>query len=75
MESVGNLAFTAHILGGCHMGSSPEDGVIDTSHRLFNCPGVYVVDGAAISANIGVNPSLTITAMAERAMELIPAKE
>jgi cholesterol oxidase len=75
MESVGNLSFTAHILGGCHMGSSPENGVIDTNHRLFNCPGIYVADGAAISANVGVNPSLTITAMAERAMDLIPLKE
>lgn len=75
MESMGNLSFTAHILGGCHMGLSPENGVIDINHQLFNCPGIYVVDGAAISANVGVNPSLTITAMAERAMNLIPVKE
>jgi len=75
MESVGNLSFTAHILGGCHMGTSPEDGIIDTNHQVFNCPGIYVVDGAAISANVGVNPSLTITAMAERAMNAIPVKQ
>ena len=75
MESVGNLSFTAHILGGCHMGSSPADGVIDTNHQVFNCPGIYVADGAAISANVGVNPSLTITAMAERAMNSIPSKQ
>ncbi len=72
MESLMNQSTTAHILGGCHMGSSSENGVIDTSHEVFNCPGLYVIDGAAVSANVGVNPSLTITAMAERAMSLIP---
>ena len=56
------------------MGSSSENGVIDTNHELFGYKGVYVVDGAAVSANIGVNPSLTISAMAERAMSLIPSK-
>jgi len=75
MESMGNLSITAHILGGCHMGSSSENGVIDTQHQIFNYPGIYVVDGAAISANVGVNPSLTITSMAERAMHLIPSKQ
>ncbi len=75
MESMMNLSFTAHILGGCHMGASPDNGVIDTSHQVFGCPGIYVVDGAAISANVGVNPSLTIAAMAERAMGLIPLKK
>ncbi len=74
MESLMNQSTTAHILGGCHIGSSAENGVIDTSHEVFNYPGLYVVDGAAVSANVGVNPSLTITAMAERAMNLIPAK-
>jgi cholesterol oxidase len=54
---------------------SPEDGVIDTSHRVFGYDGLYVVDGAAVSANVGVNPALTITALAERAMSLIPDKK
>ena len=56
------------------MGSSPDNGVIDTSHQVFGYPGLYVVDGAAVSANVGVNPALTITALAERAMSLIPEK-
>ncbi|MEZ4643530.1 MAG: GMC family oxidoreductase [Chloroflexota bacterium] len=73
-ESVGNLSVTAHILGGCHMGESTTTGVIDTNHRVFGYPGLYVVDGTAVSANVGVNPSLTITALAERCMSLIPPK-
>ncbi len=71
-ESIGNTATTAHILGGCHMGDSRETGVIDTKHQVFGYPGLYVVDGSAVSANIGANPSLTITALAERAMAMIP---
>lgn len=74
MESMGNLSFTAHILGGCHMGSSPQNGIIDTNHQVFGYPGLFVIDGSAISANVGVNPSLTITAMAERAADLMPGK-
>ncbi len=74
LESVGNLSITAHILGGTHMGSGPENGVIDTNHELFGHPGLYVVDGTAVSANVGVNPSLTITALAERCMARITAK-
>jgi cholesterol oxidase len=62
---------TAHILGGACMGRSAEEGVIDQEHRVFGYDGLYVIDGAAVSANPGVNPSLTITAMAERAMERI----
>jgi cholesterol oxidase len=58
------------------MGTSSEDGVIDDHHRIFGYDGLYVIDGAAMSANPGVNPSLTITALAERAMLFIPpAKE
>ncbi len=75
MESLMNQSTTAHILGGCHMGTSAVNGVISTNHEVFNYPGLYVVDGAAVSANVGVNPSLTITAMAERAMSLIPEKK
>ncbi len=73
-ETLLGIPTTAHILGGAPMGDSPEAGVIDHRHRLFGYEGLYVIDGAAISANIGVNPSLTITALAERAMSFIPAK-
>ncbi|TQK52413.1 cholesterol oxidase [Streptomyces sp. SLBN-118] len=63
---------TAHFLGGCPIGASAEEGVIDPYHRLWGHPGISVVDGAAVSANLGVNPSLTITAQAERAISLWP---
>jgi cholesterol oxidase len=65
---------TAHILGGACMGSGPEDGVINDRHEVFGYPGLYVIDGSAVSANPGVNPSLTITALAERAMSYVPKK-
>ncbi len=65
---------TAHILGGACMGDSRDSGVIDAQHRVHGYPGLYVIDGSAVSANPGVNPSLTITALAERAMTFIPAK-
>ncbi|MGP3981949.1 GMC oxidoreductase [Streptomyces sp. KR80] len=65
---------TAHFLGGCPIGEDTEHGVIDPYHRLYGHPGIHVVDGAAVSANLGVNPSLTITAQAERAMSLWPNK-
>jgi cholesterol oxidase len=65
---------TAHILGGACIGANPDEGVIDARHRVFGYDGLYVIDGASVSANPGVNPSLTITAMAERAMSFIPAK-
>ncbi|EON24183.1 glucose-methanol-choline oxidoreductase [Nocardioides sp. CF8] len=67
-----NIPMTAHFLGGCVIGDSPETGVIDPYHRLYGHPGLHVVDGSAISANLGVNPSLTITAQAERAFSLWP---
>jgi cholesterol oxidase len=73
-ESVFGIASTAHILGGCCMGRDASEGVIDHQHRVFGYDGLYVIDGAAVSANPGVNPSLTITALAERAMSFIPAK-
>jgi cholesterol oxidase len=73
-ETLLGIPTTAHILGGCCMGESPEQGVIDRDHQVFGYPGLYVLDGAAVSANPGVNPSLTITALAERAMARLPAK-
>lgn len=65
-ESVGGVSVTAHVLGGAVIGSSPQEGVIGLDHQVFGHPGLYVADAAAIPANVGVNPSLTITAMAER---------
>ncbi|MEU1514090.1 GMC family oxidoreductase [Streptomyces sp. NPDC005811] len=76
-SNVGELMgtpLTAHFLGGCPIGDSRETGVIDPYHRLYGHPGISVVDGAAVSANLGVNPSLTITAQAERAMSYWPNK-
>ncbi|MFH8767920.1 GMC family oxidoreductase N-terminal domain-containing protein [Streptomyces sp. NPDC017958] len=76
-SNVGELMgtpLTAHFLGGCPIGASAETGVIDPYHRLYGHPGISVVDGAAVSANLGVNPSLTITAQAERAMSYWPNK-
>jgi len=69
-----NVPTTAHILGGCPIGASLEEGVIDAQHRVFGYTGLYVCDGSAIPANLGVNPSLTICALTERAMAHIPAK-
>jgi len=69
-----NIPLTAHFIGGCAIAADEEQGVIDPYHRVFNYPGLSVVDGAAISANLGVNPSLTITAQAERAFSLWPNK-
>ena len=66
---------TAHILGGCPMGDSEAEGVVDHRHRMFGEEGVMVVDGSVIPANLGVNPSLSITAMAERAMSFIPVRD
>lgn len=66
------MSFTAHILGGCPIGSGPGEGVVDASHQVFGHEGLYVLGGATVPANLGVNPSLTITAMAERAMAAFP---
>jgi cholesterol oxidase len=71
-ETILGTPTTAHILGGCCMGDSPATGVIDERHRVFGYDGLYVIDGSAVSANPGVNPSLTITALAERAMTFVP---
>ncbi|MGW0031499.1 GMC oxidoreductase [Streptomyces sp. NPDC003314] len=76
-SNVGELMgtpLTAHFLGGCPIGADAASGVIDPYHRLYGHPGISVVDGAAVSANLGVNPSLTITAQAERAMSFWPNK-
>lgn len=69
-----NIPLTAHFLGGAAISDSPDRGVIDPYHRVWGYPNLYVVDGAAISANLGVNPSLSITAQAERAASLWPNK-
>ncbi|MGA5820441.1 GMC oxidoreductase [Kitasatospora sp. NPDC094028] len=69
-----DIPLTAHFLGGCPIGDAPETGVVDPYHRLYGHPGISVVDGAAVSANLGVNPSLTITAQAERALSMWPNK-
>ena len=66
--------FTAHFVGGCVIGKDESIGVIDAYHRVFNYPTLHVVDGSTITANLGVNPSLTITAQAERAMSMWPNK-
>jgi cholesterol oxidase len=67
-----NIPITGHFIGGCAIGDSPASGVVDPYQRLYGYPGLHVVDGSAISANLGVNPSLTITAQAERAMAFWP---
>jgi cholesterol oxidase len=69
-----NVPMTAHILGGAVIGNSPAAGVIDPYQRVYGYPGLHVADGAPISANLGVNPALTITAQAERAFALWPNK-
>ena len=66
--------FTAHFVGGCVIGDSPRTGVIDPYHRAWNYPTLSIVDGSTVTANLGVNPSLTITAQAERAMSFWPNK-
>ncbi|GIF00721.1 FAD-dependent oxidoreductase [Paractinoplanes rishiriensis] len=63
---------TGHFIGGCAIGADPSHGVIDPYHRLYGHPGLHVIDGAAVAANLGVNPSLTITALAERAVAMWP---
>ena len=67
-----NRPLTAHFIGGCAIGDSAETGVIDPYQRVYGHPGLHVVDGSAVTANLGVNPSLTITAQAERAMAFWP---
>lgn len=66
--------FTAHFVGGCVIGKSSQTGVIDAYHRVWNYPTLHIVDGSSVTANLGVNPSLTITAQAERAFSMWPNK-
>jgi cholesterol oxidase len=73
-EILFNVPGTAHILGGCPMSASPVDGVVDGRNRMFGYRNMYVCDGSVIAANLGVNPSLTICALTERAMSYIPPK-
>jgi len=73
-EILFDMPMTAHCIGGCVMGADAAHGVIDARHRVFGYDGLYVVDGSAVGANLGVNPSLTIAALAERAMSFIPPK-
>ncbi|MDN5744741.1 MAG: GMC family oxidoreductase [Nocardioidaceae bacterium] len=69
-----NIPTTGHLIGGCPMGEGPEEGVVDPYHRLHGHGGLHVIDGSTVAANLGVNPSLTITAMAERAVAMWPNK-
>ncbi|HEV7207391.1 MAG TPA: GMC family oxidoreductase [Mycobacteriales bacterium] len=72
LGELANIPMTAHFLGGCVIGDGPDRGVVDPYHRVFGHAGLHIVDGSTISANLGVNPSLTITAQAERALSLWP---
>ncbi|RME07734.1 MAG: GMC family oxidoreductase, partial [Anaerolineae bacterium] len=74
-ENLLNLPTTAHILGGAPIGRDASEGVVDERFRVHNYPGLYIVDGSVMPANPGVNPSLTITALAEYAMSAIPPRE
>ncbi len=71
-EILFNVPGTAHCIGGCLIADSPKTGVVDHQHRVFGYSNMYICDGSVIAANLGVNPSLTITALAERAMSFIP---
>jgi cholesterol oxidase len=69
-----NRPTTAHFIGGCPIGDSPATGVVDPYQRLYEYPGLHIIDGSTITANLGVNPALTITAQSERAVALWPNK-
>lgn len=73
-ESLLGMPTTAHIMGGCPIGLSAEEGVVGIDFQVFNYPGLYVIDGSIMPANPGINPSLTITALAEYALSQIPNK-
>jgi cholesterol oxidase len=71
-EILFDIPGTAHCIGGCTIADSAENGVVDSRHRVFGYRNMYICDGSVMAANLGVNPSLTITALAERAMSFIP---
>ncbi len=71
-ESLLGIPVTAHLIGGAVIGATPDEGVVDPYHRVFGYPSLHVIDGAAVPANLGANPSLSITAMAERAIAVWP---
>jgi cholesterol oxidase len=73
-ESLLDIPATAHLIGGCLMGKSAEEGVISTQFQVHGYPGLFVIDGSVLPANPGINPSLTIAALAEFAMSQIPEK-
>ena len=73
-EILFDIPGTAHCIGGCVIADSSTHGVVDDHHRVFGYRNMYICDGSVVAANLGVNPSLTITALAERAMSFIPAK-
>ena len=75
LEVLGDTSSTAHILGGATMGRTPEDGVCDELGRVFGYQNMYVCDGSLVPANLGVNPSLTITALSEYVMHHVSEKE
>ena len=74
-EILFDIPGTAHCIGGCVIADSPERGVVDDHHRVFGYHNMYICDGSVVATNLGVNPSLTITALAERAMSFIPPAE
>ena len=74
-EILFNMSSTAHIIGGCPMGATKEEGVVNEKFEVFGYPNMYILDGSIIPCNLGVNPSLTITALSEYAMEQVPEKE
>ena len=75
MHTFFGIPTTAHILGGASMGENMSTGVVDDRFEVFNYPGLYVIDGSIVPSNLGVNPSLTITALAEYAMSRFPEKK
>ncbi|MBO0855597.1 MAG: GMC family oxidoreductase [Nocardia sp.] len=74
MSALFGIPMTGHFIGGCAIGDSPDTGVVDPYQRMYGHPGLHIIDGSTISANLGVNPSLTITAQSERAVSLWPNK-
>jgi cholesterol oxidase len=74
-EILFSLASTAHILGGCPMGKTKAEGVVDENFKVHGYNNFYILDGSIMPCNLGVNPSLTITALSEYAMDQIPAKD